>query len=399
MSFQKTIYYGPLTIAPKVLAEALTLAMEKANGPARSFDVINFSFGMPDGLQYQSDSAHLSEVAAFEELPADLELLLSGDGPIESLGFDLELHGPEVYVSSQSPDALHVCVQALEQALGLRERTDALSSSLALTPKALTPATTKAADPGPPRVLLFTALNEERAVLEETLALKTAYEDGVARGVRHGVAIELISARRMGRVPASVTLTAHLARFGHNYRLIVVGGIAGGFAEAGVEKGAVILGTEVIDLATRKEHDAKTEFRPAVFPTDDTFARFVRSSSFDHEKWEKAIISAEAWPQGRRPYLLHGPLACTDEIVSSDAWRAELIAAWAKLQGIEMESGGACAAAAEFGQKVSVIRAVSDLADPRKSDDQWRRLGMRAVAHTIDALLASQLLLASKRSA
>lgn len=48
--------------------------------------------------------------------------------------------------------------------------------------------------------------------------------------------------------------------------------------------------------------------------------------------------------------------------------------------GVEMKAGGVCAAAKEFNMDVAVIRGVSDLADPRKSDSEWRRRAMKTVA-------------------
>jgi nucleoside phosphorylase len=48
-----------------------------------------------------------------------------------------------------------------------------------------------------------------------------------------------------------------------------------------------------------------------------------------------------------------------------------------------MESGGVLAAARRFrglALPVFQIRAVSDTADPAKSDDQWRTLGMQTIS-------------------
>jgi len=44
-----------------------------------------------------------------------------------------------------------------------------------------------------------------------------------------------------------------------------------------------------------------------------------------------------------------------------------------------MEAGGVCYAAELFGAKVFVLRAVSDMADLVKSDNEWRSLGMKAM--------------------
>lgn len=82
-----------------------------------------------------------------------------------------------------------------------------------------------------------------------------------------------------------------------------------------------------------------------------------------------------------------GPMVCLDEVVADKSYRAKLQEAWGgQLLGVEMESGGVIAAVRRFkglAMPLFQIRAVSDSADPAKSDDGWRRLGMQTISAII----------------
>ena len=70
-------------------------------------------------------------------------------------------------------------------------------------------------------------------------------------------------------------------------------------------------------------------------------------------------------------------------MVASDEWRKQILEGKGgdpKLLGVEMEAGGVCAAARKDGSPVSMLRVVSDQADPAKADDHWRKLGMKTLA-------------------
>jgi nucleoside phosphorylase len=51
-----------------------------------------------------------------------------------------------------------------------------------------------------------------------------------------------------------------------------------------------------------------------------------------------------------------------------------------------MEAGGVCAAAKMNSIQVVVVRGVSDLADPAKSDNVWRQRAMKTVAHLLESV-------------
>ena len=410
MSFTKDLYFKLLSATPSQLATAIAHAFDAGNGAGRTFEARDLSYTLPGDIGFSSDKPKLSDLHALQSFPADFSLTVmaerAGDPQLTYLKITTHAARLNLYVSSETPEAITRFANAFQESLKtvptvssldeLASDISDLATDLRGRDRSASETTSSAerTDPrtdrnAPARVLIFTALQEERELLQSEFGLSTTYEDNVARGVRHGVAVEVISARRIGRVAAAVSVSAHLAKSSYTYELIVVAGIAGGFVEAGIYPGAIVIATDVVDLATRKQHEEDTEFRPGVYATDDSVSRFLQSSLFDKSSWEHTLVRDDSWPEGRRPYIKYGPLASTDEVVSSDDWRRKLIEAWPKLLGTEMEAGGACAAAEQFGRKVAVVRGVSDLADPRKADDEWRKRSMRAVISILDRMLLS----------
>jgi nucleoside phosphorylase len=240
-------------------------------------------------------------------------------------------------------------------------------------------------------VAVFVALEEEREFLVQRWRLSQKYGD-VAWTQRVGrVDVAVYGPDEPGRVAAAVA-TLELLR-SMTPALVVVTGLAGGFKSSGVDLGDVLVADTVADLATRKiRNDAESvraEFRPRTFRTDSRLRDFFKSGSFQASDWEARILSDAAWPKGRRPALRYGTIASLDEIVSSDTWQQRLIEAWPELLGVEMEAGGVCRAVARARLPVAVIRGVSDLADPMKADDRWRRIAIHTVASLLETSFES----------
>lgn len=406
MSLNKETVYTVDDRTPAHLAVALAAALKAANGAGQPFEVGQLSYKLPDGISFSADDAVLSDIEGLASFPEGfrVHLMSRRESNVSHVMAELDRERLAVHVSSRTTDGLSTFFAVFAQSFGTKETISSLEELVStLDARARSPRLevheheppnvermpTRGKQSARPKILLFTALQEEREAFEQLLGLKTAFEDSVARGVRHGVEIELVSARKMGRVPAAVAISSHLATSPSRFQLIVVAGVAGGFEEAGLHAGAVVIATDIVDLATRKKFDADTEFRPQQYATDDIVERFAKSTAFDRAGWERTLVERDKWPPGRRPYIEYGQLASVDEVVSSNEWRRELRDAWPKLLGVEMESGGACAAAERFAHRVAVIRGISDLADPRKSDDHWRRLSMGAVVALFDALLSS----------
>lgn len=252
------------------------------------------------------------------------------------------------------------------------------------------------AEPG--QIALFVALRSELSVLVKQLGLFRGGMSGPqATGVIQGVPVDVVCPYEMGRVNAAVSMMQYLqSRQANPPKLIVIGGLAGGFEEEKVHKGHIIVGSAVVDLATRKVRDAdgrtETEFRRRDFALSNAIARFLDSGQFNRDEWERAAIEEAEWPQGLRPALHFGLITSLDEVVSSESWRAELLKATPKLLGVEMEAGGVCAAADLFRVPVALLRTVSDAADPAKKDDQWRTIGMKTLAILLKRLDLSEIL-------
>ena len=236
---------------------------------------------------------------------------------------------------------------------------------------------------------IFVALKEERDVLIKQLKFKSIDDSLLWTVSRNKVKFVLFSDDSMGRVQAAIATMNFLREYKPN--MLIVAGIAGGFASEKVKPGDIIFARSVADLAMRKirekEEGIHQQFRPKEFHTDLRLEKLSTSGHFNETKWQNQVVAKFDWPKGERPVLHYGTIACADEVVSSGEWASQLSDAWPKLLGIEMESGGVCAAASYFNIKPCVIRGVSDGADPAKTDTEWRLRSMKTVAYLIDTLL------------
>ncbi len=253
-----------------------------------------------------------------------------------------------------------------------------------------------------PEIVLFVALQEELDVLSEHFRLNRNPTSPAASGRIGDTDIDVVCPKAMGRVPAAVEVTKYLeSHKGTPPSLILVLGLAGGFEEEGTLQGHILCPTTVVDLAYRKVIDSEdkgsqSKFRRKDFNLDRSLREILTSDKFDSRKWIDEAISIARWPSDRRPSLHYGLITSVDEVVSSDAWRKTLLQHTEKLLGVEMEAGGVCAAAELYKIPVSMLRAVSDKADPAKSDDKWRYIGMKTVAVLLEHAPLDELLRIAK---
>jgi nucleoside phosphorylase len=247
-------------------------------------------------------------------------------------------------------------------------------------------------------IVFYIALKEELDVLAKQLRLKRLATSVAASGTVGETEVEVICPDEMGRVPAAVALTKYLAeRSANPPKLVLVLGLAGGFREARVSVGNIICVRTVVDLASRKltqnGEGTDVKFRRRDFRLNAGLERYLTSDEFPVEDWRSQCISvSDDWPQDRRPALISGIVGSVDEVVSSDEWRTKLIRSTDKILGVEMEAGGVCAAAESFGVSVSMLRAISDNADPSKEDNHWRRTGLKALAHVLERISLKRLI-------
>jgi len=229
-------------------------------------------------------------------------------------------------------------------------------------------------------VAVFAALDEERLILIRRWGLRpVSGQYSQWSGELGGVTLLLYGPDRMGRVPAAVATARVLNQARPD--MIIVTGLAGGFRESGIESGAILLPANIADLALRRVGEEGAQIRPDPYELDLRLSRYIRTE-LPEESWRDVAIEEAEWPNGRRPHLeFDGTVACIDAIVADDDYRARLLDAWPRIKGVEMEAGGVLHAARELGQiPVSVVRAVSDMADPVKADDVWRRCGILTIA-------------------
>jgi nucleoside phosphorylase len=252
-----------------------------------------------------------------------------------------------------------------------------------------------------PDLVLFVALEEELAVLAKSLGLDKTASTPEATGKIDGIDVAVICPRAMGRVAAAVAMTSYLARRGTRPKLILIVGIAGGFPENKTVQGHIIVVDKVVDLAMRKVGDsamgAEPNFRREEYPLLDQVAKQTLSDDFDTHGWSSRVAAELEWESDRRPSLHYGPIGSADEVVASDPWRAQFLGGKGgepKLLGVEMEAGGVCAAARRFKIPVSMLRVVSDQADPAKTDDHWRKLGMKTLADLIANMSVAKIIAA-----
>ena len=241
--------------------------------------------------------------------------------------------------------------------------------------------------PKEPELVIFVALEEELDILARSLELKKVAGTPEAHGQLDGVDVAVICPRSMGRVAAAVAMSRYLAKRQRKPKLVLIVGLAGGFEENNTAPGHIIVVTKVVDLALRKVGDEKNgpspHFRREDYLLQDQLMKQILSDEFDTHVWSAQAAKDFDWPVDRRPSLHYGSMVSADEIVASNDWRKQILegkGGESKLLGVEMEAGGVCAAAQKEGAPVSMLRVVSDQADPAKADDEWRKRGMKTLA-------------------
>lgn len=252
-----------------------------------------------------------------------------------------------------------------------------------------------------PELVIFVALEEELDVLAKSLDLRKVAGTPEAQGKIDGIDVDIICPRNMGRVAAAVAMSHYLARRNSKPKLILIVGLAGGFAENGTLPGHIVVATKVVDLALRKVGEelsgASTHFRREDYTLQEQLLNQILSDDLDKNAWSAQACVAFEWPADRRPSIRSGFLASADEVIASNSWRQEILSGKGgepKLLGVEMEAGGVCAAARRNNVAVSMLRVVSDQADPAKSDDDWRKRGMKTLADLLKHVSLAKVLAA-----
>jgi nucleoside phosphorylase len=189
----------------------------------------------------------------------------------------------------------------------------------------------------------------------------------------------------MGQTQAANATADAVRRWQPRYLLLV--GIGGGLAQAGVALGDVLVADQVAAYELAKVTPAGPAIRWQVQPVDQRL--LIAAQNFRGHGWPRTQAQR---PDGDRPQVHFGPICTGDKVVAAQDLAAQWRAVWAKLIGVEMEGGGVANAAAQSAHRPGffMVRGVSDLADGAK-DSAAVRL-WRPYACEIAAAWAIELL-------
>jgi nucleoside phosphorylase/tetratricopeptide (TPR) repeat protein len=192
----------------------------------------------------------------------------------------------------------------------------------------------------------------------------------------------------MGRVEAANATGDAIRRWRPRYILLV--GIAGGLAKAGVALGDVLISDQIVDYELQKLTTDKTTIRWQVHRVDPRLLGAAQNVIGD--EWQQLLEQER--PGGRgKPKQVFGPI-CTGDKVIANGPIEEYREVWSKLIGVEMEAGGTASAAFQAASTPGflMICGVSDLADGAKDSAgvmNWREYACDVAATYAVALLRS----------
>ncbi len=210
-------------------------------------------------------------------------------------------------------------------------------------------------------------------------------------GTKGSYSLALTTSLGTGRVNAAVITTAAIRDWQPRYVLLV--GIAAGAAANGIVLGDILLADQVVDYELQKITEAGAEIRWQVHQADPRLR--LAANELTSTAWRRRIRVRR--PEGEHPRIHVGPVATGDKVSKTDQLFASLLADWPKLIGLEMESGGAAAAAFQGATPPGffMIRCVSDLGDVNKNDDWHPYACAAAAAYTVGLLSSSPVPLMS----
>lgn len=187
----------------------------------------------------------------------------------------------------------------------------------------------------------------------------------------------------LGHTEAATATSDSIRRWRPRYVLLV--GIAGGIAKAGVSLGDVLISDQVADYELQKVTTEGLQIRWQVHRVDQRLLNASRNFAGSY-----ATLAPR--PAAGQPTVHWGPICTGNKVVADESLAAQLREVWMKLIGVEMEAGGVANAAAQSASQPGffMIRGVSDLADVDKDSDAvklWRPYAREiAAAWTVEFL-------------
>lgn len=260
--------------------------------------------------------------------------------------------------------------------------------------------------PEPPSTadfVIITALEEEREAVLRKLPGYQRHDpshDGIRvyysadlpvilpSGAQGSYRVIVLSLLSMGRVQAATATSDAIRQWHPRYVLLV--GIAGGVAKAGVKIGDILISDQIADYELQRLTPDGPEVRWQVHQVDPRFTGAVQN--FKTAGWQD-LITVER-PDDRSPKCHIGTILTGDKVIAVDDVLAKYASMWPKLIGVEMEAGGAVVAAFQTVNAPGffMVRGVSDLANAKKSTARvkgWRPYACDVAAAYTIALLKS----------
>jgi nucleoside phosphorylase len=190
----------------------------------------------------------------------------------------------------------------------------------------------------------------------------------------------------MGNVSSAQAATLAISVWNPGYIMLV--GITAGIKDAGddLRLGDVVVPDRIVGYEQAKVHPQGVERRYEVVQPSWKLLQAARG--LEPREWALSVAATRPDGQGDRvvPRVHFGPVFSGEKVVADEATVPELRKAWPKAVGLEMEALGVGIASYRGCPEFLMIKAVSDFADPAKSDD-WHAYAAESAARFAVALL------------
>jgi nucleoside phosphorylase len=232
-------------------------------------------------------------------------------------------------------------------------------------------------------------------VTDDGVASRTYYRCAIplAKGGHYEIAVVMLP--QMGNVQAALA-TADLVNL-FRPRYVIVLGIAGAIPVDSMALGDIVIADQIFYYEEQKIEASNVEFRPRVVPVNPEL--YDRALHFVPAFWPSSIKVSAPMPN-TKPTIHFGPVASGDKVVKTPEFSSKLLQLHPKLLAVEMESGGAAAAALSAVARVGFlsIRSICDFANKDKND-LWHEFAAHSAAAFLHEFLVSCPVITSQSTA
>ncbi|WP_285640919.1 hypothetical protein [Lentzea sp. NBRC 102530] len=202
----------------------------------------------------------------------------------------------------------------------------------------------------------------------------------------HGLTIAAAGMNSMGSVSAALTTSAALNALDPT-RVILVGICAA--VSPRVHLGDVCVSDQLVDYDLGKIKRGSFSPRWNVFPVDPELLRLAKH--FQSDDWGETVLVKRPGGSASKPRVHFGTILTGSKVVADSDVVDSLRSVWTQAIGLEMEGGGAAAAAHQHKNRTSilVVKGVCDRANSAKND-KWQGYAADAAARYAISLLIEQ---------